>query len=295
MWFVLLPLFFRLSSLKTKTLQIVLLVSFFVAALLSGSRGLLFYPSLLLVAGLWLASGKTILLRKLLLCVTISFLLLSPLIQVMREMPSFRGAESLGDRIDAVQSAVMSPQKLTKKALWIGRDLYACHDPFLFNPSSQSFVDAGFSGLSSLKYLLVPRHIYPEQPPIFDGHIIVKKILGVTDKTYGSQAWFPCLSLPGDLYRRWGYSGVITGSLLTAVIVGGIGRLWYTYTLKPQNSFQLLVFIYPCTYLQGFPFGTVSETMWYLLWDLAKYLLLFFVIGKLVDDNFRLTETGDHQ
>jgi hypothetical protein len=44
-----------------------------------------------------------------------------------------------------------------------------------------------------------------------------------------------------------------------------------------------LLLFFPATYLQSFPFGTVSETAWALLWELPKYLVLFWLLGTALD------------
>lgn len=103
--------------------------------------------------------------------------------------------------------------------------------------------------------------------------------------------WFPCLSLPADLIRRWSVPGLLLGSLVVAAVVQVLFRLWYRSISVAGGTFQLLLALLPATYLQSFPFGTVSETAWALLWELPKYLLVLWVMGSAVDLWLRRAET----
>lgn len=258
------------------------LLAFLAAALLSGSRGLLFYPALLSLFGLWFVLTDTRRLRRLVLSFALLVLVLSPLIYVVRESSPFQNAKNWMERIDAVGLTLTQSEPLLAKASWLGRDLYACHDPYLFIPDNRSEPYAGSSGLNSLLYLWVPKHFMPNQPVIFDGHLIAKKLQYKHIPSWSS-GWFPCFSLPADLMRRWSVPGLLFGSLVVATVVHVLFRIWYRSITVSGNTFQLLLTFFPATYLQSFPFGTVSETSWVLLWELPKYLFAFWVTAAVVD------------
>ncbi|MFN9630489.1 MAG: hypothetical protein ACK59A_09725 [Cyanobacteriota bacterium] len=262
----------------------VLVAGFGLVALLSGSRGLLFYPLLLLLAGLWLVPIPPRLLRRLLLVAATLMLALSPLIFVARDSARFQGTAALDPvaRLGAAAAVLRNPEPLLAKTRWIGRDLYACHDPYLFTPAHRAAAPAGAAGLGNLLWLWVPRHLHPDRPEIFDGPRLAKELQGVPRGTW-ADVWFPCLSLPADLWRRWGAPGLALGSLLVALVVNGLAALWCRWAAVSGSAFQLLLLLFPCTYLQSFPFGTVQETCWALLWELPKYLLTLWLLGALVD------------
>ena len=279
LWFLLFPLWWRLLGRPWRFFLAAEMLAFMVAALLSGSRGLLFYPSLLLLFGLWFVLGDTRRLRRLSVTVVILFLLSSPLIYVVRESAPFQAAENWSGRIQAVGLALTEPKPILDKARWLGRDLYACHDPYLFKPENLGKPLVGTKGLSSLVFLWVPKHILPTRPEIFDGHLIAKEFQGVKAEAL----WFPCFSLPADLMRRWALPGVLLGSLATAAFLQILFRLWYSTVRISESTLQLLLLLWPATYLQSFPFGTVSETAWALLWELPKYLVVLWLLGAAVD------------
>ena len=84
--------------------------------------------------------------------------------------------------------------------------------------------------------------------------------------------------------------GLLLGSLVVAAFLQALFSLWYRSISVSGSTFQLLLALLPATYLQSFPFGTVSETAWSLLWELPKYLLLFWVMGVAVDRWLRRAE-----
>ena len=282
LWFLLFPLWWRVLSRRWRWALGAELLAFLAAALLSGSRGLLFYPALLLLFGLWFVLRDPRLLRRLALLLGLLVLVLSPLIYVVRESPSFQSAVRWDARLQAVGVSLMQPEPLLQKVRWLGRDLYACHDPYLFTPENRDQPLAGSQGLEALAYLWLPKHLMPERPVLFDGHLIAKQLQRVQPSAW-SQVWFPCFSLPADLLRRWSWPGLWLGSLMVAAAVQLLLRLWYRSASASGSSFQLLLLFFPATYLQSFPFGTVSETAWALLWELPKYLVLFWLLGTALD------------
>ena len=289
LWFLLFPLWWRLLNRQWRWFLSAEMLAFLAATLLSGSRGLLFYPALLVLFGLWFVLRDPRSLRVLVLAFVVLVLVLSPLIFVVRDSTAFQQAQNWGGRLQSVGLIIKQPEPLFAKARWLGRDLYACHDPYLFTPENRDQPLAGFQGLGNLAYLWVPQHVAPDRPVIFDGHLIAKQLQRVKSSAW-SQVWFPCFSLPADLIRRWSLPGLLVGTLAVAAVVQFLFNLWYRTSSVSGNTFQLLLALFPATYLQSFPFGTVSETAWALLWELPKYLLVFWVVGAAIDRWFRRAE-----
>ena len=284
LWLLIVPLVLVTFRGAGRWLCAGLVLLFLAVALLSGSRGLLFYPVLLLLAGLWLVPVSPRLLRRLALLAAGLMLVVSPLIFVVRDSPAFQGTGALDPaaRLGAVATVLRDPAPLLAKARWIGRDLYACHDPWLFTPAHRDDARVGAAGLPNLLWLWVPRHLRPDRPEIFDGPRIAKDLQGVPRGVW-ADVWFPCFSLPADLWRRWGPAGIGFGALLVALLVNGLSGLWYRTVSLSAGSFQLLLLLYPASYLQSFPFGTVQETCWALLWELPKYLIVLWLLGVVID------------
>ena len=91
------------------------------------------------------------------------------------------------------------------------------------------------------------------------------------------------------MYKRQ-VPGLLLGSLIAAASLQFLFRLWYKTVSVSGSTFQLLLLVLPATYLQSFPFGTVSETAWALLWELPKYLVAFWLLGAGVDGYLARTD-----
>lgn len=83
--------------------------------------------------------------------------------------------------------------------------------------------------------------------------------------------------------RRWSFAGLLLGSTMVVVILQFLFYLWYRVAGTSGGTFKLLIMLLPSTYLQSFPFGTVMETSWSFLWELPKYLVLFWSTGFIID------------
>jgi len=282
LWLLLFPLWWRVLQPRWRWLLTSLLLLYIASALLSGSRGLLFYPAVLLLSGSWFVISKLNQLRRLALALAAVLIVMSPVIYLTRESVLFQRAPNWQTRAAAVVETLLTPDPLFEKLRWLGRDLYACHDPYLFTPENRSLQPVGSAGLENLIYLWLPRHVMPTRPVLFDGHLIAKHLQRIQSSAW-SDVWFPCFSLPADLFRRWQWTGVVFGSLVLSGVIQICLGFWYRHVSLPGTSFQLFLLVYPASYLQSFPFGTVSETCWALFWELPKYLLLFWVLGQLVD------------
>lgn len=281
-WFFLFPLWWRLLSPPWRWVLGTEMIAFLTAAILSGSRGLLLYPLMLLLFGLWFVLRDPRILRRIGLAFAALVLILSPLIYVVRDSSAFQNSHSWIGRVQAVGLALMQPEPLFQKARWLGRDLYACHDPYLFTPENRDLAPVGSQGLDKLVYLWLPKHVFPERPVLFDGHLIAKQLQRVVPSLW-SEVWFPCFSFPADLLRRWAIPGVLFGSLVAAALFHLLFNLWYRTVSISGSTFKLLLLVFPSTYLQAFPFGTVSETAWAVFWELPKYLILFLLLGAAID------------
>ena len=281
-WFILLPLWWFLLGYRWRIFLSLQLVCFVCMSFLSGSRGLILYPAILVLFGLWLTNIRPTYLRTFFILISVFVFTVSPLVYVVRDSPLFQNSTGITSRANSVLEVLKNPEPLFQKARWLGRDLYACHDPYLFTPRNINSPRAGFTGLSAIPFIWIPKHISPNRPIIFDGHLIAKQLEGVKRSKW-SEVWFPCISLPADLMRRWSLTGVLAGSLLGSFFLYILFRLWYKTSTLYAGTFHLLIMFYPCTYIQSFPFGSLSETLWMFLWELPKYILLFYVVGLVLD------------
>lgn len=256
-----------------------------------GGRGLLIYPGLLLLGGLWLVGTRAPILRALIGILAALALFLTAVMPALRSSDAFRATSGtdLLNRLGALRgttAALQSPGKLAE----VGRDLYAWSDPYLFQEPGLSQAPAGTKRLHHLLYLWIPRAWMPDRPEINDGHLIAKEIMGTPDAGMheGRHIWFPGISFGADLYWRFRWPGVIIGSSLFGLGYALLCRLWYRLADLNRSTASALIAIYPATFLQGPPLRSVSETAWNWLYEFPKYVLILAVITLLIEALSRL-------
>jgi hypothetical protein len=252
---------------------------------LLGGRGLLIYPALLLLGGLWLAGAPPRPLRWGVLVTGLLAVVFIPLMMVTRNSPDFSVSKStnLVARIPVMLS-VAGHLKLTEALPLLGRDLYAWSDPYLFREPALSSPPAGWKRVDRLRFLWIPRQLNPGRPDINDGHLVAKEIIG--DLSLGTAGgrhyWFPGVSLEADLYWRFRWFGVVFGGLIFGLFYAFISRFWYRFARLDGGLVSFLLALYPATFLQGPPLRGLMETIWVWGYEFPKYLLVFGVLVLLI-------------
>ncbi|MFM7674873.1 MAG: hypothetical protein ACKO5F_04645 [Synechococcus sp.] len=269
---------------------------------MSGGRALLIFPLLLLLGGLWMTDLPASLLRWLALALVLFGLVFIPLMAGLRDSPAFQATHSqdVMGRAAVIGKAMVQARPEAGSIALIGRELFPSSDPFLFHPPGSQLPPAGNRGLKGLLYLWVPKHLKPDRPEINDGHLIAKEVMGESKVgvVNGTHVWFPNMSFGGDLYRRYRWPGVIVGSLAFGLFYALMARIWYQTASLSASLFQLLLAVYPASFIDGLPLRSVSETVWNWFWELPKYLLVLVVLAWLIEGLYRIVHRssliGEH-
>lgn len=252
------------------------------ASALLGGRGLLLYPGLLILGGLWLAQANPKLIRWLMLgacAVALSGIAVLP---TMRHSESFQQSSTsdIKTRVGALRHGSEILRSSTAIPL-IGRDLYAWSDPYLFREPGLSQPPAGSKRLGNLLFLWAPQAVMPNRPPINDGHLIAKEIKGSPNEGIqnGRHIWFPGVSFSADLYWRFRWPGVVIGSSLFGLMYAYFCRIWYQLADLRRSTATMLIALFPSTFLQGPPLRSLSETAWNWLYEFPKYII---ILGSMI-------------
>lgn len=280
-FFVMMPLVMRGSSIWFRVISLCPLLFTILASLMSGGRGDVAYPLMMIVIGLILI--REISLRRLLLigiAAGLVLLLLLPILEAVRDSDSFKESK-LSSPIERIIGIKKSLGRVgagfAYRAPQLGRQLYACSDPFLYVKRNEKRLDSGFGDYSRVLRSALPSAL-SGGVETFDGPRLAKELIGVE-----KPGWFPCLSLPGDLYRRGGYVATFLGGLVFWMVVAALKIAWSAVVSRNSMSvFSFLVFLLPATYLRNAPLGTVSEVAWMLGWDLMKYIIVFVIIDRVM-------------
>lgn len=291
-FFLIAPL--AISKAQQRWQRVVLVGTMLVYILLSllmGGRGLLLYPIIYAVLGIWLTPLTTRVLRPIIVASLVFSLIAIPSIDIYRDLADHHG-KSRGDFIkrfelllDASVSVVkdIEPSRSMQRA---GIGLYGCSDAYLFEEPARSRPRAGLHRLQSVLMAWVPELLVPKAVPVRDSHIIAEEIRGRSRKEAESMVYvsFPCVSFGADLYWRGGWAAVFLGSALAAFAYRLVSSIWYRYS-SWNSVWQILLILYPATFLSIYPAGSVGETAWLWMWDLPKYVILIggisWINGKL--------------
>lgn len=288
-YFLLLP--FGVKTLWKSRLKVVVIVLLTFMALfisfLSGGRGLLIYPLINIILGLFLCNLS----RRALFLALLSLLSIAVSAGVtmtsIRDSSAFRSTSLLDipARIRALLPQETNSSSKDFDAYKLGFSFYGASDPYLFTPTHTDRPRAGFKGFDSLKYIWIPSSIMPTKTSLNDGHLIANEIMGTPLAGFrnGRYVSFNNISLEGDLYRRFGWLGLLTGGLLFGFLYAILCRLWYGLVGHPSSSFAVLFAIFlPSTFIQGLPMRSVLETFWNWGYEFPKYFLLISVVSFVV-------------
>ena len=262
-----------------------------------GGRGLLLYPALLLLSGLWLAGTKPRRIRLLIGLLAGLALVVSAIFPVMRNSTAFQSSNSsnINGRLEALRTSAQQ-LRASIPISEVGRDLYAWSDPYLFQEPGISQPAAGSKRLGNLIHIWTPRAFKPDRPEVNDGHLIVKEIMGQPNAGMheGRHIWFPGISFGADLYWRYRWPGVVAGSIGFSLFYALLARIWYRLADLNRSTLSALIALYPSTFLQGPPLRSVSETAWNWFYEFPKYLGIIIALALLIEAVSRLWTRRSH-
>jgi len=272
------------NNTKIRVCIIVILIASIGTAFLTGGRGIILYPLLYLIFGLWLTPLKPRLMRIFILLFLVISLALIPAVAIYRSTSGFAQSSrfDIPQRIKLISEAIVDYDSadLKSRIQGTGGALYACSDPYLFVDPALSAPRAGFARINRLWQAWLPTMIAQNKASLRDAHMIAAEITGTPRIQSENQKYtsFMCVSYVGDLYWRGGWLWVVSGSLVFALFYRFISQFWYKLA-GMSGLWSLFVLIFPVTFLIVYPAGSLGETFWLWLWDFPKYVVLIAFIG----------------
>lgn len=244
-----------------------------------GSRGEFMYPLLMMVIGWLIIGGSVRGAVKSLLCVSLVILVSVPVIAGFRDTREFNNTKQLNlfGRISGLVSLEEKPELVGRRYFTLGREIYACSDGYVYRAEKELAGKVGFDDIGWYRVVgqVVPA-IFGGSKEKFDSAGIVQDLIGIQR----IRSWYPCLYTPADLYRRGGIWVVVFGGIAYGLVLSMVTALWNNYVAKGFRSYsQLLVWALPVSLLQAPPAGTVLEVIWFVVWEIPKYIVVALIIG----------------
>lgn len=217
--------------------------------------------------------------------------MLLPLIESYKsELASQEKIETVSSRSNTFISAagrLVSSGLLTNGKYWghIGRPIYGCIDALLFNESSSVKPRAGFVRIGNVFTAWIPGSLVPRRVPVRDAHVIAAEANGLSREEAERQDYtvHDCISFGGDMYWRGGWAWVVLGAGGFALMYRAFSMFWYRYAGN-ENWWGIILLLYPATFLQAMPLGSLGETAWSWTWELPKYVAIVgsvYLLGSL--------------
>ena len=188
---------------------IIVVIASIGAAFLTGGRGIILYPLLYLIFGLWLTPLKPHLISFFIVLFLVVSLILVSAIDVYRGSPYFNRSSPLDipQRVKFFSRAIVQYNLTDPKSRIqiIGGAMYGGADPCLFVDPALAAPRAGFVRIERLWQTWLPTMVAPNKASLRDAHMIAAEITGTPRKQAENKQYtsFSSVSFGGDLYW-WG-------------------------------------------------------------------------------------------
>lgn len=270
-WFFLIPLIIKRRKTSKIFISFIAFI-YWISLATSGSRSAIFLPILYYLIGLYFFSEKEIKIEKWARLFLIIPLISFPLAEY-RDSTYFRSTKPY--EITKRVSGFFDKKKYQEydwdwngKVQLVGQSLNGTNDYLLYEQylSRNDFV--GFKNIHRLSQLYIPSFINPQKDTLLDMDEIVGEITN-DPYVHGSS-----ISFVGDLYRRFGFWGVIVGSFSIGLFL----KIIEIILLKVNNAFYLMYNFIFILYFPGIPFRSFLESIWIWFYEIPKYCTVFLII-----------------
>lgn len=280
--FILLPFILKHGSIISKLICIACFITIIPFTFLTGSRQALFVPFICIGIGyLGLLYKSKIKLELLIILFIPIAAFLFVFLQYFRDTKIFH-EESLANPIkkaQAISEARFAGESSDTDGKYIiGSRLIGTVDTLIFQQTPSVIPHAYFENFESIIWLYIPYFLYPNRPIMQDGKFIGEQYLGTILRRTSISS-----SLTGDVYRRFGWAGLIFGMSLVGIYIGLYSRFIFFLISKG--------FLYPLALLLVFSVFvlkdanmTILQGLWWTLYDVPKQaflLYIFFIIGRI--------------
>jgi len=277
--FILVPLLIRDTDVVQRYTIYFLVGLYLILAFATGSRGAVLYPILHFLVGYWMfgGSGKVIK-QAIIILVALAFFLI-PFMDAYRNTNAFN-TSALSNPIERLQSVTETNELLDDpnrtSNLWItGRALVGASDDIIYENTPSVIPYAQWENIDAILYIWIPKLLAPWKPLLIDGNEIVVGYTGIRYERSSAN-----ISFNGDMYRRFGWVGVIVGNFLFALFYSFVISYIFFVYFSRNALFGFLLILLSLSFLMNIPNSTFLSTFWIWLWEIPKYVIALFALYK---------------
>ena len=179
----------------------------------------------------------------------------------------------LGAAVTAAKTYQTEDLEAQSQSLLVsGRAIMEFSDPLIYDNTPAPHPFDGFSDLGNLAYVFIPKYFFPAKPILLDGNEIVISYTGLRQEGTSQT-----ISLMADLYRRAGVSGVVAGSILSAIILVFYLKISLFVMRRIDDLLGILMILLLITFGFRSPLfhWTVLSLGSFYLYSIPKYLVFF--------------------
>jgi hypothetical protein len=282
--FVLLPVLYARSSALGRAVLGAMVGIYFVLALVSGGRGILFYPLLFVIIGSYaFRPVRRVPLDVVMLGLA---LLILPLIAFIG---SYRGTEGfVGTRMLDVRGRVMAMGQTRDVSVSgpsartvTGTALLGVNDTMIYEATPEVVPHARWENFNAILFTWIPTFVWRDKPILLDGNAVTSQYIDYELGNTGAT-----VSLGADLYRRFGWVGVAVGMPLAFALFGALSWFCYDVYLRRNFTVGVVLVIFTISFASWSPLQTVLTTWWNFAYDTPRHLLalgaIYFAVVQVV-------------
>ncbi len=290
MYFVLLPLMYRLARTPGRIFLFAFNGLLFFTFFISGSRGALLTPICLVLVGWWSFGNVSRRVLSFLTVMALLTLLYVPLIALYRSTDAFMNSrqQDWWGRLAAFADVKKELQNWDWEGLvqLTGQSFFGVSDELIFSRTPSEIPHSGWDNIDRLKYFWLPSQFAPGKKPLLDGNEIASTYMD-NREIFGSG-----ISFSADMYRRFGWSGILAGNLCLGLFLGLFFRWVFRLQSRHHALWTVLLLVYFMSYFTSTPYSTLLGTAWIWLWELPKHLVVLYVfvlIAGAIDRTHRIS------
>lgn len=243
--------------------------------MLWGGRGEVLYPVIYIGLGTFAILRKRDLAKLAIILMAICAISL-PTMSALRDMPEY-GSLSGTQRLALLGRLFDDGSSLKRRVQTIGRDIYACSDGYIYKEGKRKSAGAGIDiDMGKIMKHGIPRILGGSEKKS-DGSTLAQGYMNSDVKD-----WYPCITFPGDMFRRFKWVGVVVGSSVCGFVVLVADRIWQSLRYA-RGTWALILVLLPVTLLRTAPTGTLKEVTGIYPWELVKYAVICALVGYAIE------------